>query len=147
MKLLSRLGAALARLRVAQQLFAAFFAVLALAAVMGATAIVGLHRVDAQAVALNDKWLQGVGHLAAMRAAVVESRDFEIKHSRATDRSYHAEYEEKLGVAAKSAASALTAYGTQGPWAGRRGFDSLVQTAMGFIPSSEDLLLFVFGER
>ncbi|MFM9925092.1 CoA transferase [Variovorax sp. H27-G14] len=26
----------------------------------------------------------------------------------------------------------LTAYGTQCPWAGRRGFDSLVQTAMGF---------------
>ena len=26
----------------------------------------------------------------------------------------------------------LTAYGTQGPWAGRRGFDSLVQTATGF---------------
>jgi len=26
----------------------------------------------------------------------------------------------------------LTAYGTQGPWAERRGFDSLVQTAMGF---------------
>jgi crotonobetainyl-CoA:carnitine CoA-transferase CaiB-like acyl-CoA transferase len=26
----------------------------------------------------------------------------------------------------------LSAYGTQGPWAGRRGFDSLLQTAMGF---------------
>jgi hypothetical protein len=26
----------------------------------------------------------------------------------------------------------LSAYGTQGPWADRRGFDSLVQTAMGF---------------
>ena len=26
----------------------------------------------------------------------------------------------------------LTAYGTQGPWSARRGFDSLVQTAMGF---------------
>ncbi|HYE41345.1 MAG TPA: CoA transferase [Ramlibacter sp.] len=26
----------------------------------------------------------------------------------------------------------LTAYGAQGPWSGRRGFDSLVQTAMGF---------------
>ena len=26
----------------------------------------------------------------------------------------------------------LTAYGTQGPWAARRGFDSLLQTAMGF---------------
>ncbi len=29
-------------------------------------------------------------------------------------------------------AVSLTAYGDQGPWAGRRGFDSLVQTAMGF---------------
>lgn len=28
-------------------------------------------------------------------------------------------------------AVSLTAYGTQGPWAGRRGFDSLVQTAIG----------------
>ncbi|SFL86182.1 CoA-transferase family III [Variovorax sp. OV329] len=29
-------------------------------------------------------------------------------------------------------AVSLSAYGSQGPWAGRRGFDSLVQTAMGF---------------
>ncbi|MBS0340765.1 MAG: CoA transferase, partial [Proteobacteria bacterium] len=29
-------------------------------------------------------------------------------------------------------AVSLSAYGAQGPWAGRRGFDSLVQTAMGF---------------
>ncbi|SAL45535.1 L-carnitine dehydratase/bile acid-inducible protein F [Caballeronia peredens] len=28
--------------------------------------------------------------------------------------------------------TSLTAYGTEGPWAERRGFDSLVQTAMGF---------------
>lgn len=28
--------------------------------------------------------------------------------------------------------ASLTAYGTRGPWAGRRGFDSLVQTATGF---------------
>jgi crotonobetainyl-CoA:carnitine CoA-transferase CaiB-like acyl-CoA transferase len=28
--------------------------------------------------------------------------------------------------------ASLTAYGTRGPWAARRGFDSLVQTAMGF---------------
>lgn len=28
--------------------------------------------------------------------------------------------------------ASLSAWGTQGPWAGRRGFDSLVQTAMGF---------------
>ena len=29
-------------------------------------------------------------------------------------------------------AVSLSAYGTQGPWSGRRGFDSLLQTAMGF---------------
>jgi hypothetical protein len=28
--------------------------------------------------------------------------------------------------------ASLSAYGREGPWAGRRGFDSLVQTAMGF---------------
>jgi crotonobetainyl-CoA:carnitine CoA-transferase CaiB-like acyl-CoA transferase len=45
-----------------------------------------------------------------------------------------------LGYGAEAAAArrpgivyvSLTAYGTQGPWAPRRGFDSLVQTAMGF---------------
>lgn len=45
-----------------------------------------------------------------------------------------------LGVSAEALAAhrpgivvvSLTAYGAQGPWAARRGFDSLVQTAMGF---------------
>jgi crotonobetainyl-CoA:carnitine CoA-transferase CaiB-like acyl-CoA transferase len=45
-----------------------------------------------------------------------------------------------LGVSAQALAMrrpgivvvSLTAYGAQGPWAARRGFDSLVQTAMGF---------------
>lgn len=36
--------------------------------------------------------------------------------------------ERRPGIVAVS----LTAYGTQGPWAERRGFDSLIQTAMGF---------------
>jgi crotonobetainyl-CoA:carnitine CoA-transferase CaiB-like acyl-CoA transferase len=47
---------------------------------------------------------------------------------------------QQLGFAAEQAAAArpgivyvsLSAYGTQGPWAERRGFDSLVQTATGF---------------
>ncbi|MEP6790407.1 MAG: CoA transferase [Ramlibacter sp.] len=45
-----------------------------------------------------------------------------------------------LGFGAQAAAAlrpglvyvSLSAYGAQGPWAGRRGFDSLLQTAMGF---------------
>lgn len=40
----------------------------------------------------------------------------------------HALAEQRPGIVCVS----LTAYGTQGPWAQRRGFDSLVQTAMGF---------------
>ncbi len=110
MKILSSLGAAFGRLRVGQQLFAAFFTVLALTAVIGGASLLGLRQVDQEALALNAKWLQGVGHIAAMRAAAVESRDFEMKHSRATDTSYHAEYEEKMSSAAKAAATALAAY-------------------------------------
>src|SRR5512147_2418292 len=85
MKYISSLGAAFGRLRVGQQLFTAFFAVLALTAVIGVSALFGLRQVDQEALALNAKWLQGVGHIAAFRAAAVESRDFEMKHSRATD--------------------------------------------------------------
>ena len=110
MKKSNRLAQAISRLRVAQQLSLAFFVVLALSAVMGALAIAGLHRVDSQAMALNEKWLQGVGHLSAMRVALIESRDFEVKHSRATDRSYHSEYEEKMAAAAKTVAASVRAY-------------------------------------
>jgi len=110
MKILYSLGAAFGRLRVGQQLFAAFFTVLALTAVIGVASLLGLRQVDQEAMSLNAKWLQGVGHIAALRAAVVESRDFEMKHSRASDTSYHAEYEDKMTESAKAAASALAAY-------------------------------------
>ncbi len=110
MKKSNRLAQAFSRLRVAQQLSLAFFVVLALSAVMGALAIAGLYRVDTQAMALNEKWLQGVGHLSAMRVALIESRDFEVKHSRAADRSYHSEYEEKMAAAAKNVAASVSAY-------------------------------------
>ncbi len=110
MKKPNRLAQAFSRLRVAQQLSLAFFVVLALSAVMGTLAIAGLHRVDTQAMALNEKWLQGVGHLSAMRVALIESRDFEVKHSRAADRSYHSEYEERLAAAAKTVAASASAY-------------------------------------
>ncbi len=101
------------RLRVGQQLFAAFSIVLALAAASGGWALYGMARVDAQANVLADKWLQGVGQLAVTRAAMLESRDFEVKHSRAADRSYHSEYEEKMTHAAKAVATAMGDYERQ----------------------------------
>ena len=46
---------------------------------------------------------QGRGPAGACAAAVVEAREFEIKHSRATDKSYQSEYDEKHNNAAKAA--------------------------------------------
>lgn len=45
-----------------------------------------------------------------MRASVIEAREFEIKHSRATDKSYQSEYDEKYSNAAKVAEAALQSY-------------------------------------
>ena len=110
MNLLSRILGAFSRLRVRQQLYGAFAIVLILTAVVGGTALNGMAHTRAGAEVLASKWLQGVGHLATTRAAVLESRDFEVRHSRTEDRSYHAEYEEKIASAAKTVASAMAAY-------------------------------------
>jgi methyl-accepting chemotaxis protein len=50
-----------------------------------------------------------VGHLAAARTAVLESRDQEVKHSRTADGSYHAEYEDKMKAAGAVVATELAA--------------------------------------
>ena len=110
MKILSRWHGTLARLSVGHQLSAAFAVVLVLTAVVGGVALNGLSRVDAQADALAAKWLLGVGVLADTRAALVDARDHEIKHSRTADASYHSEYEEKIGTATKAVAPLLASY-------------------------------------
>ncbi len=113
-KLLSRmrhpLRAVFERLTVRQQLLAAFAILLLLSAALAGVGLLGLQRVNVQSNALAGKWLQGVGHLAAVRAASVEAREFEVKHSRTTDKSYHAEYEDKITAATKATAEALKAY-------------------------------------
>jgi methyl-accepting chemotaxis protein len=91
-----------ARLTVGGQLGLAFGAVLVLAAAIGVVGLLSLARVDDAADELHDKWLSGVGALASTRTALVEAREFEVKHSRATDRSYQAEYEEKTNNALKT---------------------------------------------
>jgi methyl-accepting chemotaxis protein len=100
----------LRRLTVAQQLFGAFASILVLTAALGATALVGLRSVDSEAIALSQKWLKGVGALSDARALAVEYREFEIKHSRTEDGSYHAEYEDKMKEAGKSLQALFTGY-------------------------------------
>ena len=100
----------LSGLSVARQLQLAFGTVLVLMAVLGALALTGLHRVDQQASALAAKWLTGVQHLATMRVSLIDARSWESKHARTDDRSYHAEYEEKITDGLKVLARELAAY-------------------------------------
>ncbi len=110
MQVLLKLGDALGRLRVGQQLYSAFALVLGLTALIGTVAVASLERSNAQAEVLASKWLQGVGDLAQARAALLETRNYEVKFSRADDSSYRAEYQQKLTLAAKAGAAALALY-------------------------------------
>ncbi len=103
-----------ARMTVGRQLAIAFGTLLLLTAVAGGVALESLRRVQAQADALASKWLVGAGQVAAARAAVLEARDAEVRHSRTGDRSYHAEHEAKFAEAASAADAAIKAYGALG---------------------------------
>jgi methyl-accepting chemotaxis protein len=109
-KSLRSIRAVLTRLTVGGQVSLAFGAVLLLTASIGLVSLWSLARLHDSTDELNVKWLKGVGLLAHARAAVVEAREFEIKHSRATDRSYQSEYEEKFTNAVKLADSSWQAY-------------------------------------
>ncbi len=102
------------KLSVRGQLFAAFATVLVLTAALGATALVGLRSVDAEAVALSAQWLKGVGDLSEARAGVLESRDLEVKHSRTDDTSYHAEYEDKMTAITQKTGELVARYKSRG---------------------------------
>jgi methyl-accepting chemotaxis protein len=110
MRLKLSLRAVLDRIPVGRQLYLAFGALLLLTGALGAISVWGLHRVDSQAGTLAGKWLVGLGHLADMRAAALEMRDFEIKHSRTDDPSYHAEYEDKIKESMAGMAKRMEAY-------------------------------------
>jgi methyl-accepting chemotaxis protein len=98
------------RVPVGRQLFAAFAAILVLTAALGATALIGLRSVDGEAFALSEKWLKGVGDLSDARALLVEAREYEVKHSRTDDASYHAEYEDKMAEIAQSVSALAERY-------------------------------------
>jgi methyl-accepting chemotaxis protein len=101
---------ALNALSIGAQLSLAFGVVLLMTALIGGGSLWATAHIDHNAEALNDKWLKGVGLLSKLRASVIEAREFEIKHSRATDKSYLAEYDEKHNSAAKVVETALQDY-------------------------------------
>jgi methyl-accepting chemotaxis protein len=87
-------------MRIGQRLSLAFASVLLLTAVIGATAVAELHQVNLTASELAQKWLPAVGHASNARAAMLEFRELELKHVRAADASYRAEYDDKMKEAA-----------------------------------------------
>ena len=113
MKLSLRPGRWLDRLSVARQLMVAFASILALTAALGAAALFGLRSVDGEAVTLSSKWLKGVGELSDVRSLVIETRDYELKHSRTADSSYHAEYEDKMTEVAGKVKALLATYASR----------------------------------
>jgi methyl-accepting chemotaxis protein len=96
MNALRHLGRKLAGMRLATQLYLSFATLILLAGLVAGAGLWGMARVHHQASALHSHWLAGIGHLADARAAVIETREFEVKHSRTEDKSYHAEYEDKI---------------------------------------------------
>jgi len=100
----------LASVRIGVQLAVAFGIVLTLLLAVGGLSAWKLAQVNDTANALAVKWMPGVAHTGKLRIALLEHRDFEIKHTKAPDASYHAEYEEKMAAAAKTAAEEIAAY-------------------------------------
>ena len=103
------LAARIARLPVGRQLGLAFGLVLMLALVLGAMALRSMHQESQRTRALGQIWLASAGHVATLREQLLVMREFEVKHSRATDKSYHAEYEEKITAAAQAVDQGLAA--------------------------------------
>jgi methyl-accepting chemotaxis protein len=111
MKLLAHLTRWFSMLRIGMRLSLAFATVLILTAVMGATAINKLHQVNQTSGELAQKWLPSVGHTSSARTAMLEFREFELKHTRAADASYRAEYEDKMKEAAAVVSAQLADLG------------------------------------
>jgi len=111
MKRLSVLAGPLARLGFGQRLALAFAVVLTLTAVLGGASIFNLSRVQRSSIDLSDKWLPSVGALAAARVAVLEVRELEVKHARAGDAGYRAEYEDKLKEVLTKVSVSVADYG------------------------------------
>jgi methyl-accepting chemotaxis protein len=96
MKRYFRIPKAIADMRIGMQLTLAFAIVLCLTALSGGAAVFNLARVNQTSDQLAHKWLPLVGHASSARIAVLEFRELELKHTRATDASYRTEYEDKM---------------------------------------------------
>ena len=99
MKMIAHAIDRFAQVSIGVRLTMAFAVVLTLTALLGAAAVVNLARVNHTSSELADKWLPSVRDISEARAAIIEVRELEIKHARATDAGDKTEYEDKMKVA------------------------------------------------
>jgi methyl-accepting chemotaxis protein len=104
------LAARLAALPIGARLALGFGLVLALTVVIAAFALAMMGRIAAASDALASRWLPGVAHLATARAEALAYREFELKHTRAADESYMAEYEDKMKASLETVTVQLAGY-------------------------------------
>jgi methyl-accepting chemotaxis protein len=98
---------AIGRMATGTKMTLAFLTVLGLTAIQGGVALYALQRVNQASDDLATHWLPSVSHLAQARAAILEFREFEVKHTTASDAGYMSEYEEKIAAALQTAKAAL----------------------------------------
>ncbi|PTT88094.1 hypothetical protein DBR42_10405, partial [Pelomonas sp. HMWF004] len=106
---LGRFTSRVAAWSTATKLALAFGWLILLAVVLGAGSLYSLGRVHGASGELAARWLPGAGHLAAARGAMLEYREFEVKHTTAADAGYMDEYEEKMKATLQVAQQALAA--------------------------------------
>jgi methyl-accepting chemotaxis protein len=94
-----------ASMTIGTRLLLAFGLVIGLTALLGGANVYNLARVNQTSAELAEKWLPSVGHLSAVRVVALEFRELEIKHARAADASYRAEYDDKLKEARSTLAT------------------------------------------
>ncbi|MEY4427623.1 MAG: hypothetical protein RLZZ182_312 [Pseudomonadota bacterium] len=92
------------------RMVSSFLAVIALTALLGASAVFSLHRVSDSSSDLAEKWMPGVRHLGEARIALLAFRELEVKHTTAADEGYMAEYEDKMKEQTAQVGKALSTY-------------------------------------
>ena len=110
MNILDQLMAAWARGRIGTRLMASFAVVLVLSALVGLVGVAALSRVHGEADQLANKWMPSLGALSSTHEAVVQYRDWQIKHTAASDDGYRAEYQDKMTAALADIHAGLAAY-------------------------------------
>ena len=102
-------SARIARLPVGRQLALAFSLVLLLSLGNGVFALYQMRAESLRTNELGEKWLASTGHVAKLKESLLVMRDYEVKHSRATDKSYHGEYEDKINESTKAVVQSIAA--------------------------------------